>query len=129
MNQFGKRNVLVVDDNDAVRITLVRVLESRGHFAIGVATGEQALAQIQRHNFHLALCDIHLPGIDGIETALAIRGSLPGCRVLLMSGNSGSSELLDRAERAGHHFEVLAKPFDPPMLLSVIAGRPVSAAS
>jgi CheY-like chemotaxis protein len=127
MNGSGKA-VLVVDDNHAVRVTLVRVLESRGHFVVGVETGEQALAEIRRRSFDCALCDIHLPGIDGIETALSIRQAVPGCRVLLMSGNSGSSDLLERAQRAGHRFEVLAKPFDPPLLFSVIDGRPVSAA-
>jgi two-component system, sensor histidine kinase len=117
-------SVLVVDDNEAVRTTLVRVLESRCYQPIGVASGEDAILQLRDRSFDIALCDIHLPGMNGIETALAIRRSLPECRVLLMSGDSGSSDLLDSAERAGHRFEVLTKPFDPATLFSVITMQP-----
>jgi hypothetical protein len=59
---------------------------------------------------------------------LTIRAALPGCRILLMSGDSGSPDLLAQAERDGYRFEVLGKPFDPPMLFAMLAGRPSSAA-
>ncbi len=119
-------NVLVVDDNDTVRLTLVRVLQSRGYRAIAMGTGEDAIREAGQRHFDVALCDIHLPGINGIQTALEIRRLIPSCRVLLMSGNSGSSEYLEAALRAGHSFEVLNKPFDPPTLFAILAGQAVA---
>jgi CheY-like chemotaxis protein len=123
----SRGNVLVVDDNDTVRLTLLRVLQSRGYQATGFGTGEEAIREVEERSFDVALCDIHLPGINGIQAALEIRRITPNCRVLLMSGNSGSSEYLEAALRAGHTFEVLNKPFDPPMLFAVLAGQPVPA--
>jgi CheY-like chemotaxis protein len=119
------KRVLVLDDNDSVRLSVVRVLESRGHEAVGVDSADGAVALAQREHFDVALCDIHLPTSNGIEAALQIQQGLPHCRVVLISGDSGSSDLLETAERAGHNFEVLAKPFDPRTLLAVVAGQPV----
>jgi CheY-like chemotaxis protein len=121
-------HVLIVDDNDTVRLTLERVLQSRGYIASGFGRGEDAILSLGEQTYDVALCDIHLPGINGIQTALEVRRLLPNCRVLLMSGNSGSSEYLEAALRAGHTFEVLNKPFDPPTLFAVLAGQPAPVA-
>jgi CheY-like chemotaxis protein len=128
MDHTASGSILIVDDNDAVRATLARVLESRGYETVAVASGEDAMLQVRGRSFDIALCDIHLPGMNGIDTALAIRASLPSCRVLLMSGDSGSSDLLDNAKREGHQFEVLAKPFDPATLFAAIKTQLISTA-
>jgi DNA-binding NtrC family response regulator len=56
-------------------------------------------------------------GMNGIDTAIAIRQVLPKCRILLISGNNNTSELLAVAAEKGHLFDILAKPVHPTYLL------------
>lgn len=69
--------ILVVDDDEKSRRLACDVLEHQGHSVTRAASGEEALAVAQTQVFDLALLDIQLPGISGIETFKALRG-LPG---------------------------------------------------
>jgi len=117
-----KLHVVVVDDSTPVRETLVLVLELQGIATIGLATAEAAIAHITGHPTDVLLCDIQLPGpgVNGIQAALEIAKVAPDCRVLLMSGDSTSSVLLDGARKSGHEFEVIAKPFGPEELFAIL---------
>jgi CheY-like chemotaxis protein len=79
------------------------------------------LAHIAAHQPSLVITDVVMPGLDGIELAMLIRASCPNCRVLLFSGNADTQQLLDKAERQGNAFEILAKPVPPPQMLAKVA--------
>jgi CheY-like chemotaxis protein len=64
--------------------------------------------------------DVVMPGINGIDTAKPIMKFLPGCRIILFSGQAATLDLLERARVEGYKFEVLAKPINPDVLLSVL---------
>jgi CheY-like chemotaxis protein len=71
--QIGGRRVLVAEDN-AVNAMLIRELLQRRGFAVReVTSGEDALEAAKRERFDLILTDIHMPGLDGIETARRLR--------------------------------------------------------
>jgi CheY-like chemotaxis protein len=61
-----------------------------------------------------------MPKMNGIELANQIRQLCPNCRVLLSSGQGSTNELLAAASLQGHHFEILAKPVHPELLLEKI---------
>jgi CheY-like chemotaxis protein len=63
------------------------------------------------------LADIRMPGMNGVDLAIAIRKMHPSTRILLFSAQAGVSELVLDAEKRGFHFELLAKPLHPSKLI------------
>jgi CheY-like chemotaxis protein len=59
-----------------------------------------------------------MPGMNGVELAIQISILCPECKVLLLSGQAATSDLLQKARDDGHDFELLIKPLDPRELLS-----------
>jgi CheY-like chemotaxis protein len=115
--------ILVVEDEAVVLHTLQLILQPHGYDVRGARDGAEALATAPEFNPNILLCDINLPDIDGIHMSLEVKKVIPDCRVILLSGEITSTELLEEAERHGHHFEVLAKPTEPQQLLRVLAGN------
>lgn len=71
--------VLVVDDEDAVRVALSRFLRNRGYDAVAVGSGQEAFEQLRQGSFEIMLCDIRMPimsGLDVLTEALALNGDL-----------------------------------------------------
>ena len=67
--------ILLAEDDPVNSLLILELLRRKGHSVTGVATGEAAVAACERENFDLFLTDIHMPGMDGIETAWAIRNA------------------------------------------------------
>src|SRR6516225_5191972 len=61
-------NILVIDDEELIRDTLAEYLTPEGYIVTVCASGEPALEEAERRPFAIALCDMQLPGIDGLET-------------------------------------------------------------
>jgi CheY-like chemotaxis protein len=114
--------ILVVEDEAVVLHTLQLILKQHGYDVRGARDGAEARTIAPEFSPNILLCDINLPDVNGIEISLAIKQSLPNCRIVLLSGEISSTELLEDAEQNGHHFEVLAKPTEPQQLLRVLAG-------
>jgi CheY-like chemotaxis protein len=67
--------ILLAEDDPINSLLILELLRRKGHSVTGVATGEAALAAYERENFDLFLTDIHMPGMDGTDTARAIRAA------------------------------------------------------
>jgi PAS domain S-box-containing protein len=65
--------VLVAEDNQVNQLLTTRLLEKRGHRAVVVATGREALEALKKENYDLVLMDVHMPVMDGLEATAAIR--------------------------------------------------------
>ena len=85
----GKKNVLIVDDNDAFREVLKCALQGEGYHISEAADGKQAIEQLTTHPPDLLLLDLHLPEIDGREVVQFItqRPELKDMEVLVISGD------------------------------------------
>jgi two-component system NarL family response regulator len=94
--------LLLADDHALVRIGLKTSLEMEQDFAIvaDVATGEEAIAQFRVHRPDVALIDLRLPGIDGVQTTAALCAEFPDAKVIMLSTFHSGDEIL-RAMRAG----------------------------
>lgn len=68
-----QRKILVVDDEEAVRRFLQRILEDAGYDVITAANGQKALDKVSQFDIDLVLLDIKMPGIDGFEVLERIR--------------------------------------------------------
>ncbi len=113
-----KPKVLVVDDERVIADTLAIILNQHGFEASAVYTGTAAVERAKAVRPDLVISDVIMPDMNGIEAAIHIRKFLPGCKILLFSGQAATADLLENARAQGHEFEILAKPVHPQDLLS-----------
>ncbi|MCP5057939.1 MAG: sigma-54-dependent Fis family transcriptional regulator [bacterium] len=110
--------ILIVDDDDALRDSLGMFLAAEG-FDVVLADGAiRALELLEAAPVDLVLCDLRMPGTDGLELLPQIHGRLPGVTVLMMSAY-GSADLAIEAMQRGA-YDYLAKPFQPSEVLLAI---------
>jgi len=118
MHAAKKPRVLVVDDEQVIADTLARILDLNGYDASAVYTGTAAVENARALQPDLVISDVIMPDMNGIEAAISIRSFLPGCKILLFSGQAATADLLENARAQGHEFEILAKPVHPSDLLA-----------
>jgi CheY-like chemotaxis protein len=120
--QSTKPRVLVVDDERVIADTLAIILNQGGFDAAAVYTGTDAVERAGKEKPDLVISDVIMPDMNGIEAAIRIRQMLPGCKILLFSGQAATADLLEKARLQGHEFEILAKPVHPQDLLAKLRG-------
>ena len=105
----GTETVLIVEDEEAVRLIVRRVLENQGYAIIEACDGNDALRICTSRGdaIDLVLSDVIMPGMGGRELASALAATRPALPILFMSGYNDEDELATDGETEG----VLAKPF------------------
>lgn len=116
MDAVERPKVLIIDDERVVADTLVIVFSKSGYDAQAAYSAEEALAVIPLWLPQLAIIDVHLPGMNGIDLAIRLKAEYPQCRISLFSGEPGTGDLL---ASSGHPFEVTAKPVSPSEMLAI----------
>jgi DNA-binding NtrC family response regulator len=101
-------DLLIVDDDDEFRGTVVRRLTRRGYRIREATDGESALALAEQHQFDVALLDMVMPGLSGVEVAERLKASHAECEVILLTGQ-GTIESAVRTMKLGA-FDYLTKP-------------------
>ena len=114
--------ILLVEDNALIASTLALILESRGFLVTTAKDGRSGFEAFRSGSPDLVLSDIVMPNLNGIELAKKIRdvGNVP---ILLLSGQTISAELLERAAQEGYQFEVLSKPCNPDVIMNAIRAK------
>ena len=107
--------LLIVDDDEDFGDSLAEALEMHGHKVDIATTGEDGIAAAGRTHYDAILMDVALPGLNGVDSLLAIQQTNPETRCFLMTGYS-ADHLSARGAEAGA-IEVLTKPLDPDELL------------
>jgi len=115
--QSNGSKILIVDDEVAIADSLALIFASRRYEVRVAYSGEEAIDVIARWQPDLAILDVVLPGMNGIDLAIATRSNYPSCQIILFSGNANTTSLLEEAARRGHSFDVLAKPVHPDLML------------
>lgn len=110
--------VLVVDDEEELVSTLMERLMLRGIDAQGATTGRDALKHIEKENFNVAVVDVKMPGIGGLEVMQSIREKCPNVQVILLTGRGSERESEIGLE--GGAFAYLVKPIDFEELVKTI---------
>jgi len=110
--------ILVVDDEDQIRHTLRGVLADEGFDVVEASNGHRALELLERTTPRLAIVDIWMPEVDGIELVRRMRAQAPGVPIIVISGH-GTIETAVRVIRLGA-FDFLEKPFPLDALLNVV---------
>ena len=105
--------VLVVDDEETLANTTVEILNLSGFCAFVAYDGQTALELAAKLHPDILLTDVVMPGMNGVELAVALSKLLPKTRILLISGQAGTIDLLERARLEGYSFDLIAKPIHP----------------
>jgi two-component system nitrogen regulation response regulator NtrX len=105
-----KYTVLIVDDEDNIRLSLKGSLEDEGFYVMQASSGEDALKIIDKQDVDIVLLDIWMPGIDGIQTLQEIKKINPDLPVIIMTGH-GSIDAAIKTTRLGA-LDFLEKPLD-----------------
>jgi len=115
------RRILIVEDEKVVADTLGQILTGNGYEIRVAYSAEDALPLLANWRPEAAILDVMLPKMNGIELAIVLREHLPECHALLFSGQPSVEALMQKAKNEGHHFEILAKPVHPTVMLDAIS--------
>jgi DNA-binding response OmpR family regulator len=113
------KTVLVVDDEDSLREFAAKLIEKRGYKVLTAGNGNDALAVVKSGvGVDLVVLDVMMPGLDGLETLAQIRALQPGVFVILLTAQSGDSEVLGGYQQGADYY--ITKPLRPAELLNII---------
>ena len=114
-----KHNILIVDDEENIRLSLKGGLEDEGYQIVLAASGEEAFKVLEQTEVDLLLLDIWMPGMDGLTVLERLKKDLPSLPVIIMTGH-GSIDTAVRATRLGA-LDFIEKPLDLNKLIITIA--------
>ncbi len=116
--------VLIVDDEDSMRMLVARAIAMDGHDVVTAEDGAEALEILgsERGTFDLLLTDIQMPVMDGIALALATARDFPRLTILLMTGFADQRERASGLNAIAH--DVITKPFSVADIRTAVADAP-----
>jgi DNA-binding NtrC family response regulator len=112
------QKLLIVEDDQSVRTTMVTCLELEGYAVDAVSSTREALARLEQQSYPIVISDIYLDERTGLDVMRTARRTNPDCLVILMTGR-GSMETVMAATEGGA-FEYLAKPFEMAHMVDTI---------
>jgi putative two-component system response regulator len=111
--------ILVIDDEDVIRMLMLEILEAAGHEVVDAETAERALVLLEASEFDLVVSDVIMPGLSGLELLGAVRAKRASLPVVLVTG-AGTYETLSQALTRGAA-GLVTKPFAHADLQSAVA--------
>ncbi len=110
--------ILVAEDNDFVRMQIVKYLQSAGHKTIEANDGNAALEQIKKEKIDLTVVDVRMEPVDGFDFIRAIRGLDIQIPVILVTGDN-SPDILEKSSDFGVS-AMLVKPVEKERLVKAV---------
>ncbi|MGM0567636.1 MAG: response regulator [Elusimicrobiota bacterium] len=113
-----KKRILLVDDNVGTVMFIPDILETYGYSAIVVDSGYKAIELIKKNHYSLVICDINMPGMDGVETLKKIKEVAPATVVIMMTAGAGEHAEKKAFEEGA--YDIIHKPFEMDNFLNKI---------
>ncbi len=105
----GHFRLLIVDDEESMRHMLGAMLRPHGYVIAEAGDGAAALEAVRREHFDFVLCDVRMPGMDGMDFLRAVMAEQPALTVLMMSAYAGLDQALEAMPLGAYDF--ITKPF------------------
>lgn len=105
-------SVLLVDDDSAFRHVMSAELRRMGHDVATAASGEEAVAHIERQEPEIVLLDLRLPGMDGLATLKAIRARNPSIEVIMLTGHGSIDSAIESIREGAFDYATKPCPLD-----------------
>jgi len=118
MTALARLDVLVVDDDLAIRDALRAVLEHAGHAVAEAQSGDRAVEMLDERRFDVVLLDLAMPGMHGLDALERIREIAPDTGVIVVSGEATLANAIRAGQRGA--FDFIEKPPDRERLLEVV---------
>ncbi len=111
--------LLVVDDEPGIVRLIERFARTSGFAVTTAASGREALEKLETEKAAVALVDLQMPDVDGLEVLRGIRGADPNCQVILMTGHASIDTAIEAIKLGA--MDYLSKPFDFDRLKQLLA--------
>src|SRR5215204_2935262 len=111
-------DILIIDDEKAIRKTLVEILSFEGYKLEEASDGEEGLKKFKDKNYDLVLCDIKMPKVDGIEFLQKAGEINPDIPIIMISGHGNIETAVDAVKKGAYDY--ISKPPDLNRLLITI---------
>jgi DNA-binding NtrC family response regulator len=115
---MSKARILIVDDEDVVRESLAEWFATEDYETRGLASGREALEVVEKEEWDLALIDLKMPGMDGIELQRRLRQIDPELIVIIMTGFATIDTAVHALKQGAYDY--LTKPVDPDELSHIV---------
>lgn len=110
--------ILVVDDDEDIRKVLTTILEDEGYIVESVGTAKKAIAKTGKKFYNLALIDVRLPDMEGIELLTRMKDTTPKMRKIIITGYPTLQNAVEAVNRGADAY--IIKPFDMKKTLRTI---------
>jgi DNA-binding NtrC family response regulator len=111
--------ILIVDDDENIRKVLIAILEDKGYNIEAVGTAREAIRKTDKKFYNLALIDIRLPDMEGIDLLTKIRDTTPRMRKIIITGYPTLQNAVEAVNLGADAY--IMKPFDVEKVLSTIS--------
>lgn len=110
--------IIIIDDDGSIRQVLKTILEEEGYTVDTADTGKEAVLKTNEKVYNLALIDMRLPDIEGIDLVLKIKDTTPRMRKIIVTGYPTIQNAMEAVNRQADAF--ILKPFDVERVLQTI---------
>ncbi len=110
--------ILVVDDDETIRTTMKAILQDEGYQVDLAATGKEAIQKTQEKAYNIALLDIRLPDMEGVELLKLLKDSVPRTRKIMVTGYPSMQNAIAALNKNADAY--LLKPVDVEKLLQTV---------
>ncbi len=110
--------ILVVDDDETIRTTMKVILQDEGYTVDLAATGKEAIQKTQETNYNIALLDIRLPDMEGVELLKMLKDGVPRTRKIMVTGYPSMQNAISALNKNADAY--LLKPVDVEKLLATV---------
>jgi DNA-binding NtrC family response regulator len=110
--------ILVIDDDENIRKVLVAILEDEGYQVESAGTAKDGIEKTKKNFYNVALIDIRLPDMEGIELLTKIKDTTPKMRKIIITGYPTLQNAVDAVNKGANAY--ILKPFDVDKVLQTI---------
>lgn len=110
--------ILIIDDDENIRKVLVAILEDEGYNVESVGTAKEAIERTRKKYYNMALIDIRLPDMEGIELLTRMKDTTPKIRKVIITGYPTLQNAVDAVNRGANAY--IVKPFDVDKVLKTL---------